>query len=151
MEGYDYLPVCSVLIVEDDELLLVQEGKDHIAGVWNLPAGKLEMDEEPQEAARREAGEETGLDVELHGLVGVYLGDSDSSDDRVINLVFAGRAEGEPSVPAEDSVQDVAWVALDEFDSRELRARYIEQAVADWWERGSLPLDAVRDVAPDTI
>ncbi len=148
MEGYDYLVVTSCLIVEDGNVLLVQEGKDHVEGLWNLPAGKLEMGESPQEGCLREAEEETGLDVELTGLVGVYMDESDSSDDTVVNIVFAAEADGTAGTPADDTVQDVRWVGMDELTGLELRAPYIEVAVAAYRERGELPLDAVQDVAP---
>jgi len=148
MEGYDYLVVASCLIVEEGEVLLVQEGKDHVEGMWNLPAGKLEMGETPQEGCVREAEEETGLAVELTGLVGVYLDESDSSDDTVLNMVFAGEAAGSAAMPEDDTVQAVGWVGVDELAGLELRAPYIEVAVAAYRERGTLPLDAVQDVAP---
>jgi ADP-ribose pyrophosphatase YjhB (NUDIX family) len=147
MDGYDYLVVTSCLIVDDGEVLLVQEGKDHVEGLWNLPAGKLEMGESPQDGCVREAEEETGLDVDLKGFIGVYMDESDSSDDTVLNMVFAGEADGRAGTPEDDTVQDVAWVGVDELDGMELRAPYIEVAVRAYRDRGALPLDAVQDVA----
>lgn len=54
----------SVYIVRDNKVLLLMHKKLHI---WLPPGGHIELDEDPNEAALREAKEETGLDVELVG------------------------------------------------------------------------------------
>lgn len=40
--------------------------------IWNLPGGKVENGELPNEAVIRETKEETGLDIEVEKLVGIY-------------------------------------------------------------------------------
>jgi ADP-ribose pyrophosphatase YjhB (NUDIX family) len=59
-----------VFIARGDELLLVRQsyGKRY----WSLPGGSMEHGESVAQAAVREAKEETGLDVRLTRLVGVY-------------------------------------------------------------------------------
>ena len=59
-------------IVESDHVLLVQQGRGPSAGKWTLPGGRLDAGETLAEAAVRETLEETGLHVEIDGLVGVY-------------------------------------------------------------------------------
>src|SRR4051812_836038 len=64
---------------------------------WALPGGFVDYGESVPAAARREAKEETGLDVELLELLGVY---SDPKRDprglSTISTVFIGRADGVP-------------------------------------------------------
>jgi len=62
----------SVALYADLRLLLVQEEKPENHGKWNLPGGHLEFEEAIQDGARREAREETHLEVRLTGLLGVY-------------------------------------------------------------------------------
>jgi len=57
-------PCAGVLVVDDQErVLLVKRTNPPAVGSWSLPAGYLEADEPPQEAAVRELHEETGLTV----------------------------------------------------------------------------------------
>ena len=62
----------SVVVRREDSVLLVQERKAVNHGLWNLPGGHLEPGETVQDGARREAREETGLEVTLLSLVGIY-------------------------------------------------------------------------------
>ena len=62
----------AVLAEKEGKVLLVKRSMEPARGSWCLPGGFIEMGETPQEAAARECKEETGLDVEISGLVDVY-------------------------------------------------------------------------------
>jgi ADP-ribose pyrophosphatase YjhB (NUDIX family) len=78
--------VVVVLVREGDRILLVQEAKARVAGTWNLPGGRVELDESLSDAAVREVREEAGVDVQLTGLffVDQVLGDSGDSRMRFV-------------------------------------------------------------------
>ena len=59
-----------------------------------MPAGKLELGETLGEAAAREVREETGVEVEVERLVGIWHCPETSEGFAVVNFVFAGRAAG---------------------------------------------------------
>lgn len=89
------LPTASVLVADADErVLLVRhvEGND-----WTTPGGMIEPYETPADAALRETWEETGLEVELTRIVGVFGGPAcaatHANGDRVafVSTVFAAR------------------------------------------------------------
>jgi ADP-ribose pyrophosphatase YjhB (NUDIX family) len=63
---------CSNLIAEADRYLFVRESKASARARYNLPAGKPEAGETLIEAAVREAREQTGLDVVVDHLIGLY-------------------------------------------------------------------------------
>lgn len=57
--------VAGCVIKKDGNYLLVQERQPKVYGKWNLPAGHVDKDETIEQAAVREAKEETGYEVEL--------------------------------------------------------------------------------------
>ena len=62
---------CSVLIDDNEQILLVKRNIEPKIGMWCLPGGFMELDESPEEAALRELKEETGLDGQIEQLLGV--------------------------------------------------------------------------------
>lgn len=59
----------SSVVVTDDSVLLVERGKGAPRGLWSFPGGHVEPGETVRAAAVREVAEETGLDIEITGLV----------------------------------------------------------------------------------
>lgn len=57
---------------DDDKILLVQRGEAPGKGLWGLPGGFVELGETVQEAVAREILEETGFEIELRALLGVW-------------------------------------------------------------------------------
>ena len=90
------LVTVDVIIEIDGGIVLVR--RRHPPLGWALPGGFVDPGETVAHAARREAKEETGLDVELTELLGVY---SDPKRDPrglfTVSSVFIGRAAGRPA------------------------------------------------------
>ena len=98
---------------EAGRILLVQRGHEPQAGLWTIPGGRVEPDETLEQAAAREALEETGLVVEVGAEI--YRVQIPGGDDRVFDVHdFAARVlDGTPV--AGDDAADIAWVGLDEL------------------------------------
>ncbi len=62
----------GALVVRDGAILLDQRDIEPGLGKWGLPAGYVDLDERVEDAAIREVKEETGLDIRLEDLLGVY-------------------------------------------------------------------------------
>ncbi|PKN92958.1 MAG: hypothetical protein CVU42_09090 [Chloroflexi bacterium HGW-Chloroflexi-4] len=84
-----YKVSAGVRIEKDGRLLLVKRGIDPWKGHWYMPAGFLEVDEDPEEAAVREAFEETGLKVKTLRLAGVYTYKDDPRGNGIVFLYDA--------------------------------------------------------------
>ncbi len=77
-----------VFIQEQDRILLVKHGYGQL--YWSLPGGVMESGESIEQAASREVREETGLDISLGRLVGVYSLPSENA----LALTFEARVVG---------------------------------------------------------
>lgn len=113
----------GVVIWRADQVLLIRRGQPPRENEWSLPGGRQELGETVAEAARREAREETGLEITVRDVVAVVdLIDRDA-DNRVqfhytLIDVLAEWQAGE-AVAADDAAA-VAWVVLDELPSYQL-------------------------------
>ena len=98
----------GVLIVRGRRVLLGMRRGSHGAGTWAPPGGHLEFGETPEECARREAAEETGLALGALSR-GPYTVDAFPEAGRhyVTLFVIADGAEGEPR--AMEPEKTAAW------------------------------------------
>ena len=66
-------PIIAVGIVtfKDDKILMIRRGKPPREGQWSIPGGKQKLGETWRAAAAREVKEETGIDIEVLGLIDV--------------------------------------------------------------------------------
>ncbi|MDQ3880638.1 MAG: NUDIX domain-containing protein [Chloroflexota bacterium] len=113
------LPGAGVAVRDDDgRLLLVRRRVD---GTWGLPGGHLEFGESFADCATREFREETGHDVVVTGLLGVYSEPSFSIEERasgrvhVIGVLFEGRLLERIGEPDADEVLETGWFARGEL------------------------------------
>lgn len=65
------VPGVGMLIEMDGGVVLIQRKNPPHQGEWTLPSGFVEADESAEEAAMREAAEETGLQTEIIGLANI--------------------------------------------------------------------------------
>lgn len=66
------LTVDAVITCQNDSIILIKRKKEPYKGSWALPGGFVEYGETVESAALREVKEETGLEIELCDIVGVY-------------------------------------------------------------------------------
>lgn len=102
----------NVAIIHEGKILLT---KREDFETWILPSGGVEDGESIAQAAIRETKEETGLDVELTGLVGVYSRLSNMSP--VHAILFTARPIGGEIKCQEGETIAVEWFAFDELPS----------------------------------
>ena len=113
----------AILFDADGNVLLVKENYDRRR--WSLPGGAVEPGESDEEAAVREAAEETGLVVRIHHLVGAYGLENGFSAAAFLCSI----AEGDPKVPATGEIAEVRWWPADRLPCP--RSNLLHYAVPD--------------------
>lgn len=126
------LGVGAVIWNEDGDVLLIRRGKPPRLGQWSIPGGHVEWGESLRDALIREVREETGLEVEILGLIDVI--DSISRDEKgeitrhYVLIDFTARPVG-GTLAAGTDASDARWVPfamLDEYTLWSETRRVIE-------------------------
>ncbi|MEK9723273.1 MAG: NUDIX hydrolase [Rhodospirillaceae bacterium] len=108
----------GAVVLGAEGVLMIQRGKPPRAGSWSLPGGAQELGETVAEAAAREVREETGLEIEVLGLVDVVDSirrDATGAPEYHYTLVdVAARAVGGQLAPGGDA-RDARWFAPEEI------------------------------------
>jgi 8-oxo-dGTP pyrophosphatase MutT (NUDIX family) len=113
-------PGAAVLAVDEAGRVLLQRRAD--SGNWSLPGGVMELGESIGATAVRETREETGLDVELTGILGIHTDPGhvivydDGTVRQEFSVVFRAKIIGGELAVSEEST-DVRFVDPRELDS----------------------------------
>jgi ADP-ribose pyrophosphatase YjhB (NUDIX family) len=92
------VPGGSAVITDDHGRILMQRRSD--SGNWALPGGVMDIGETLQQCVVREVKEETGLDIEITGLLGIYtdpahvIAYADGEVRQEFNVTYLGRVVG---------------------------------------------------------
>ncbi len=111
-------PVLAVdgVIVEGERVVLI-ERRDGMGTA--LPGGGVKYGENVEEALMREVREETGLEVEVQDLLGVYSDPERDPRHHIVTVVFVCRPTG-GELEADDDAEEVGWFGLEEAREMEL-------------------------------
>ena len=99
------LMVDVVVPSEEGQILFIRRGSDPYEGHWALPGGFVEVGETLEEAAAREAEEETGLEVEIVRLIGVYSKPDRDPRGHNVSCAYLARVRSGELAPASDATE----------------------------------------------
>jgi 8-oxo-dGTP diphosphatase len=133
-------PCAGALVVRDGLLLLLRRANEPWLGRWDIPGGFCDAEEHPMETAVREAVEETGIEVEITGFLGMWLDrypDPTEPDHPEVTLnayyhaVTVDDAEGRPE-PGEAS--ELGWFAPDDLPAEIAFPNHAPAVLTAWRE-----------------
>lgn len=114
------VPAASAVVIDDQGRILLHRRRDN--DKWALPGGKMELGESVAGCAIREVKEETGLDVEAVGIVGIYsdpkhvFAYDDGEVRQEFSICLLTRIVGGALAASEESYE-VAWFSRKEVDA----------------------------------
>lgn len=136
----------AVIVEREGTFLLVEEETitSHV-DVYNQPAGHVEQGETLIEAAKREALEETGWDVEPTALLGIYTYTPEHSPETTYYRVcFIAKALHHYERPLDEGIIRAIWIGLEELEaSQRARSPLVIQCIKDYQKGQSFPLSAI--------
>lgn len=126
-----HLTADIIIELEDDNIILIKRGHPPYENSWAIPGGKLEPGETIETTAIREAKEETGLDVQLISLIGVYSKPNRDPRGRYISVAFTAKpVAGIPhaATDASDLIQTKDFMSYPlAFDHLDILKDYMKQ------------------------
>ncbi|MGW4080192.1 NUDIX hydrolase [Streptomyces asiaticus] len=134
------VPAASAVVVDDAGRILLQRRRDN--GMWALPGGAMHIGESLPDCAIRETREETGVDIEIVGIVGTYTNPrhvfayDDGEVRQEFSVCFVARPVTGQLAVSEEST-DVRWFEPAEVDALPM-VPSIRKRVNDWRD-GNMP------------
>lgn len=96
---------------DGERILLVKASRGFTKGMWNIPGGFVTYAESPEEGMRREMNEETGLDIKLEKLLGVFT-QKFGSPYYMRGHMFLAHARTTELALQKDEIADAQWFSL---------------------------------------
>ena len=107
---YDPKVAATCIVDRDGKILMIRRASQPGMGLWSVPGGYVDRGEVVEEAAAREVLEETGLEVEVQRLVGLFS----EQGHPVIVAAFEARKTG-GALEAGPEAQEVGFFGVDEL------------------------------------
>ncbi|MDO5859344.1 NUDIX hydrolase [Methanobrevibacter sp.] len=121
MSEYKIPSITTDIFIFDDDFnfILIKRKNNPFKNQWAIPGGYVEYGETVENAAIREAKEETNIDVELIDLVGVYS--KPNRDPRGHSITIAYTARGNfKDMKADSDAKEIAIFSFEKLDEIEL-------------------------------
>jgi 8-oxo-dGTP pyrophosphatase MutT (NUDIX family) len=142
--GHDLLLLPSAAVVLYDERGRVLFCLHSDRNIWVTPGGLIEPGEQPAAAAIRETLEETGLEIQVTDILGVYGGEDliidypNGDKAAYISIIFRGKITGGTLKPDGDEILDARYFTRDEL-MRVPHSKWLGSAMPVLFQREAKP------------
>jgi len=113
------LTVDVALFINKKSIILIKRKNTPFRGYWALPGGFVEYGETVEAAVIRETKEETGLDISIEGIVGIYSDPERDPRGHVVSICFLG-SPLDGKLRADTDASEVRVFKLEEINSLDL-------------------------------
>lgn len=140
----------STIVERDDHFLMIEERSSGLL-VVNQPGGHINAGESPEQAAEREALEESGCIVSVTGLLGVYLWIHPQTRQNFLRIVYiADLVSQNPKRRLDNGIQAVHWYKLSDVRQRkrELRSPIVLRSIEDYIAGNRQSVSLLADMMP---
>ena len=112
-------PTATALVLYKNKLLLTKRARAPYQGWWDLPGGFIDRGEDSSRAVVRELKEETGLNINVKKIFGIYPGTYKFGNDpfHTLNIIYLATANTD-SLGAFDDVSASRWFAKREMPKK---------------------------------
>ena len=136
-------PCAGALVALDGRFLLVRRAVEPFRGSWDIPGGFCDGEELPIDTARREVLEETGLDIEIVDLLGMWIDrygepEPGTPPTATLNIYYVARPSGSADVRFDrGEVSEVGWFGPDTVPSDLAFPDHTGKVIAAWCVRAT--------------
>ena len=110
---------CGMVFLDRGRILLLQRKKSPEAGAWGIPGGKVDFLETAEQAIRREALEETGLEAGIVSLLGLSEQLFHEEQQHWLGILYLARTySGEARLLEPEKHGGIAWFPLGELPEK---------------------------------
>lgn len=136
--------VYILLFNESGKQVLMVKNKGSHGSYYTLPGGRVEKGETLKEAAIRETKEETGLDVEIDGIISVNEAFFEDVQHHTVFVTFKGELiGGDITLSRPDEIEGILWMDVSSAEKlihtpKKLEGLLIKQSTVPYFNRGNV-------------
>jgi 8-oxo-dGTP diphosphatase len=110
----------DLIIQKGSQVLSVKRKNEPFKGYLSLPGGFVDEGERVEDAAKREAKEETSLDIQINAILGVYSDPKRDPRRHTVSVVFVGVVPEDHMTEAlaKDDAEEIEWLDLDRIENK---------------------------------
>lgn len=120
MNGCMPISVKGILINSEGRVLLLKNERNY----WELPGGRIEAGEQPEETVKREIAEETGMEVTVKQLVDAYVYEV-IQDRHVFIVTYQCHFDEQQNIVISDEHREFAWFDVEKLNNVRIGERYL--------------------------
>ena len=130
---------CTIIVDDQGRVLLGKRKIEPGIGKWDIIGGFLNFGEDPEHAAIREAKEETGLDIKINTLLGIFMDTYNYNNTNYSTLNICYTAQRIAGVEqANDDVEELVWFESSKFPNAGDIAFKNGQKMLETWSRNKI-------------